>query len=270
MPKTSEDHGILSEQDVRAIVRLLGEVAALQGGHAEKKCFLMEKCKILVGADCWVWCLVAEVRLETPPVLISFLHGGFTEERFALFLKASQHPGSARNTAGITKDALKLGSTQTRLREQLIPTPDFLKSSAYQAWCAADINGVILSIFPLQQGRQSALGFYRSLDKPPFTQREARIAHILFSEIPWLHTQGWPQDMGQSVPVLSPRLRLVLNMLVEGSDRKTMAARLGISLNTLNDYIKKIYAHFAVNSQTGLMRRFRQGDGGDVAYQKHG
>ena len=44
----------VSEADARAMVRLLGETAALDCGHDEKKRFLMQGLCHLVDADCWI------------------------------------------------------------------------------------------------------------------------------------------------------------------------------------------------------------------------
>lgn len=88
------------------------------------------------------------------------------------------------------------------------------------------------------------------------------MAHILLSELPWLHDEGWPQDRGASIPRLSPRLRIVLNLLLDGRTRKEMASSLSLSEHTIAQYQKAIYSHFGVNSQTTLLRRFQMGDGG--------
>ena len=258
--KESSSH---SESDVRAMVRLLGEVAAIQGDHAEKKRFVMNGLTDLIGADCWIWCLVADPTLDVPPTLVNFTHGGFTEERFARFLEASQHPGCARYTAPILKDIQETGAHQTRLRQQFIPTPDFLVSEVFQSWSDANIGPILLSVRPIEEGCRSAIGLYRDRERELFTARESRIAHIILSEIPWLHEMGWPQDRAVTVPKLSPRQRLTLNLLLEGHGRKQIADHLGISEHTLSGYIKDVYLHFGVHSQSELMRRFLHGDGGD-------
>jgi DNA-binding CsgD family transcriptional regulator len=253
----------LDERDVRAMVRLLGEVCSSPGNHAEMKRHLMHGLAELTGADCWVWCFVAEPRTTEPPVLVSFAQGGFSDERFAKFLAATEHPGSARNTATIIAAAREKRTQQTRLREQLIPTEEFHASSAYGAWCDADIGGVIVSLRQLDDVCQSAIGLYRGLDKPLFTARESRIAHILISEVPWLHELGWPEDRGVTVPQLTPRQRLTLNLLLQGSSRSQIAEHLEISPHTADGYVKDVYRHFGVHSHAELIMRFQSGDGGD-------
>ncbi len=83
--------------------------------------------------------------------------------------------------------------------------------------------------------------------------------------MPWLHEQGWPDDRGTTVPQLSPRQRITLNLLLEGQSRKEIADQLGISINTVAGYVKDVYKHFHVQSHAELMGRFLHGDGGDVA-----
>jgi DNA-binding CsgD family transcriptional regulator len=68
-----------------------------------------------------------------------------------------------------------------------------------------------------------------------------------------------------SVPTLSPRQRLALNLLTLGQSHKQIARHMGISIHTLHGYVKDIYRRFGVRSQAELMRRFFQGNGHDGA-----
>ena len=63
--------------------------------------------------------------------------------------------------------------------------------------------------------------------------------------------------------VVSPRQRVILNLLLEGQSRKAIARHLAISLNTVQGYIRRIYSFFGVQSHAHLIRRFQQGNGGD-------
>lgn len=75
---------------------------------------------------------------------------------------------------------------------------------------------------------------------------------------------GVPEDSGEAVPELSPRLRTVFGLLLEGWTRKQMAEHLGLSVNTIAEYTKAVYRHFDVNGQKPLIRRFRVGNGYDT------
>lgn len=253
----------LSEFDVRAIVRLLGEVAASRKDHSGMKRQLMDGLCGLIGAECWVWALGCRMREGEQPIYTSFMYGGFTEERFARFLAAQEHGDMSWLSAPILHELEDQRRHVTRLRQQMDRKNLFEKSEVFRFWCAADIGPIILSLRPLMDDTVGTMALYRGKDRPLFSPRESRIAHIVLSEVPWLHEQGWPDDRGSTVPKLSPRLRLVLNLLLDGQGRKQIAAHLSISENTVSGYSKEIYRHFRVNSHAELMRRFQQGDGGD-------
>jgi DNA-binding CsgD family transcriptional regulator len=246
------------------MVRLVGEVVAVPGGHAEKKRFLMEGLCELVGADAWVWGLSCQRKPDKPQIYVSFVKGGFTEQTFVKYLEALEHPDMIRIASRFFVELQEKCTHLTRSRDQISDPEDILHSPAIQAWRAADIGPVIISQRPLDATSSSAMGLYRTYGKPEFSPREVRIAHIVLTEVPWLHEQGWPEDRGVSVPRLSRRQRLALNLLTHGQSRKEIAANMKISVNTAQGYIKDIYRIFQVNSQAELMHRFHQGNGRDV------
>jgi DNA-binding CsgD family transcriptional regulator len=151
----------------------------------------------------------------------------------------------------------------TRLRDQITPDAEFERSSAHELWKAADIGSLIISHRPLDDRSASALGFYRRHACEKFTLRESRMAHIVLTEVAWLHELGWPEDRGVEVPALSRRERLTLNLLTSGASHKVIAAQMGISTHTLRGYIKTVYRHFGVHSQAELLHRFFRGNGMD-------
>ena len=55
---------------------------------------------------------------------------------------------------------------------------------------------------------------------------------------------------------LPPRIRQVLTCFLEGDGDKQVAARLGISIHTVNQYAKQIFKHFGVQSRTELLARW--------------
>ncbi len=255
---------VLSDTDVRAMVRLVGEVAALDGDHAAKKRFLMDGLCGLIRAEAWVWTLTCQMAPNTVPTYVGFTRGGFSDERFARYLKALEHPDLARLTAPLARELQTHRTHLTRLLEQIDTTGGFATSGVYPLWKDADLGSVIASYRPLDDQCLSAIGIYRKNDDVSFTERESKMAHVILSEVPWLHETGWPEDRGVTVPRLYPQQRIVLNLLLQGGDRKSIASQLGISPNTVSGYVKEIYQHFKVNSQPELMRKFFNGDGGDA------
>lgn len=250
-------------EDARAMVRLLGDTAACAGGHQEKKQFLMKGLASLIKADAWLWTLSCKANLEDDLVHVGFVHGGMGDERFAHFLKALDHPDISKVSKPFYDQLAKTQEHMTALRCELDPEGLVYQSDAQALWELAELDDMVLSCYPLDENSLSALGFYRKPRAEPFTQRDKMIAHVVLSEVSWLHMSGWPEDRGAKVPHLTPKLRLVLNLLIEGMGRKQIADHLDISPHTLSGYVKEVYKHFGVGSQPELMRKFLVGCGSE-------
>ncbi|RYD23096.1 MAG: LuxR family transcriptional regulator [Verrucomicrobiaceae bacterium] len=253
----------LSESDVRAIVRLLGQVIASPDGLREKRRMLMDGLCQMVNATSWAWCM-AEFDPDKPPSFIGFEHGGWEEERFARYIEAMNHPDMEKVTRPSSIELKEKGTQLTRTRRQMDPDMLLERTAAAEFWEKADIGAILISQRPMEDGGISGVAVYRRLDLPHFDERESRIAHILLSEIPWLHFSAFPDRASQEITRLYPRHRAVLNLLAEGWSRKKIAASLGITENTVHGYAKKIFKHFGVHSQNELLVRLSKGDGGDT------
>ena len=68
MSHPTELEPFLEENDVRSMIRLMGDVAALPGDHGAKKAFLMQGVCQLIEADKWAWALVCDIAADRPPV----------------------------------------------------------------------------------------------------------------------------------------------------------------------------------------------------------
>jgi DNA-binding CsgD family transcriptional regulator len=253
----------LAEEDVRAMVRLIGEVAALEGGHAEKKRFLMDGLGKLINADIWAWSLSCQRDPTKPQVNVSFLSGGLGEKDMVHMLEAVEHPEMIPISSKFFLEVEEKQSHLTRRRFQITDEATFKQTGAHDAWKLANIGPTIMSLRPLDERSSSVVALFRHYDKKEFSERDSRIAHIILTEVPWLHEQGWPEDRGIDVPSLSKRQRLTLNLLTQGQSRKQIAENMKISLNTAQGYIKTVYSRFNVNSQAELMSRFLHGNGRD-------
>ncbi len=253
----------LRDADVRAMVRLLGEVATSREDLSARKRRLMEGLCELTGADSWAWSLGCGLKAGEQPTYLSMAHGGFDEERFAKLICAAGHPDMARQSAFLLGEMQKRKSHLTRRHQQFLDDKEYRASGIYPLMCAADLGPFLASLRPMGDDAFSTIVLYRRLGQPDFTEREARIAHIVLTEVPGLHEEGLPEDRGVTVPRLTPRARVVLNMLLDGRGRKDIAGHLGLRENTVAGYQKAIYRHFQVKSHAALMRRFQMGDGGD-------
>ncbi len=254
----------LGENDVREMVRLVSEVADVPGSDAARKRFFIDGICRLIGADAWIWGLFCQREPDKPQVYVSNLFGGLNEERLVRLLEAIEHPEMIAIASRFFVEVKEKKGHLTRLRFQITDPAVFAASDAHRAWREAGIGPTILSLRPLDERSSSTVAFYRNYGRPEFSPRDCRVAHILLTEVPWLHEQGWPEDRGVSVPKLSRRQRLALNLLTLGMSRKAIAEKMRISPNTAHGYIRDLYQHFGVSSQAGLMKRFVAGNGGDI------
>ena len=245
------------------MVRLLGEVAVSDGGHASKKQQLMKGLCELIGADYWIWALTVSYRAGELPVYVNAYNGGFEPAQLGQFTKVLDHPDMKGLIAPFATEMAQRKTHLTRLRQQVDPEDRFSKLPVFQLWREVGIGPVLFSFRPINSTMLSAVTLYRRMDKPLFNAREARIAHIILSEVPWIHASGWAKVDASKIPGLTSRQRAVLNTLIHGMSRKTIAQGLGISEHTVNDHVKVIYRFFRVNSQAQLIHRFSRGDGGD-------
>ena len=252
----------ITEEDFRMVVRILGDIAAMAGSPDEKRNHLMRELGVLLDVDTWLWGVAPLLEPGKQPVYLFQNAGGIDDDRMALMLRAIEHPETGAMTAPIARAMIESGHV-TRLRQDIIDDDWFLNSAASPLWRAANVGPILFSLRPIPGVGTSVIAFYRPVSAPLFTPREARIAHIVLTEVAWLHEAGMPHAVARDVPVLSPRTRHVLFELVAGRPRKQIAADLGISIHTVNDHMKKIFSHFGVQSQVQLIARFRNGDGND-------
>ncbi len=251
----THDNRKVSESDAREMIRLLGETASLEGAQNEKKRFLMNGLCRIIEADAWAWTLGIRIRPGAPQTYAGILHEGFDEIRFTHFLTAVEHPVMSKVVAPFFQ-SLRQGHTNTMTREEIDPEGLALADGVRQCWEMADIGPVMMSGHLLDEQCLSSLGIYRKPSGRPFSNREKQITQIILTEVPWLHATGWPEDRGVKVPELAPRQRIVLNLMLDGLDRKSIAANMRISENTVSSYAKEVYRHFGVQSQPQLMRKF--------------
>jgi|AntRauTorckE6833_2_1112554.scaffolds.fasta_scaffold26621_2 DNA-binding CsgD family transcriptional regulator len=256
-----KDKLTVTETDARAMVRLLGKTAALSGEHNEKKRFLMRGLCQLIHADCWVWTLGCDISPGGPHTCVGFIHEGFDEDRFAKYLRMLENPQIGDTASPFFVAVAENHGVTTMRREEIDPeNRTSLLPDALQALREADIGPLIMNALPLDSDSISTIVLYRRNEAPTFTPRESQIVKIILSEVPWLHMAGWPDDRGAGVPQLFPQQRVVLNLLIDGMDRKTIAASMGLTENTVAGYAKDVYRHFAVHSQPQLMRKFLTGN----------
>lgn len=251
--------GRLPSHDVEAMVALLSETCCHASRNAQIR-LLMDGIRRLVGAKAWVWGVSVRLSPDAVPTWILHQYGGFTDEGFAKLMRAQEHPDMQRLTAPFVRLLAKSDGHLTRTRDQTDPEGTFRTSPAKPLWDDAGVAPGIMSCRILGGNAVSVACVFRGRDEPPFDEREQTIAHILLTEVPWLHLSD-PEDVLVPVRKLTPRKMTVCNLLIQGQSRKEIAKHLGLTENTVNSYAKEVFKHFAIHSQAELISRFRMRSG---------
>lgn len=248
------------------MVRLLGRIAVDDQRVAGLKRRLMRGVAELVDADAWAWSVMRIDVEARKPIILGAMYEGLNDRQVGALIENSEDTSTpSPEDAPMTALAMS-GRHFTRTREQIVSDGDWYEHPAVNRYYLDNgIEHVMYSGYPLDEpGVVSMQGFFRVVGRAGFGSRERRIVHIITSEVDWLHGAELPADRGCTVPALSPRLRSVLMLLLEGRSRNEIADLLRISPHTVKDHTRAVYRHFGVTSQAKLVHRFRVGDGGDA------
>jgi DNA-binding CsgD family transcriptional regulator len=122
----------------------------------------------------------------------------------------------------------------------------------------SELDHVLVSFHRIEGGDDHYCGLtlMRSLNEPRFAARDKAFLAAVHGEIAPLVGRQLAAAHEPSAMHLSPRLRQVLDCLLQGDGEKQVAARLGLSPQTINQYVKAVYRHFRVASRGELLARW--------------
>jgi DNA-binding CsgD family transcriptional regulator len=146
----------------------------------------------------------------------------------------------------------------TRRRRQLVSDAEWYRSNFYNNYVRfGRTDDYLMSCYTLPDGDLvQSIALHRANGDAPFDERANRLIHWLHHEIgPLLDRQlltaRRPSERG-----LPPRQKQTLRCLLKGLSEKEVASQLGLSKETIHDYVKAIYRHFGVSSRAELMARW--------------
>jgi DNA-binding CsgD family transcriptional regulator len=249
--------------DVRAALRLVGECRdlgydpALWGRH-----LVAGLCR-LTGARMGEGGEVHPTRPFGPIDGATFFDGGFEPRELevrAAFLRThglSRHP-LAIWYAKWRMATPRLGPMSVLTRRQLIPDRDWYESVAYQEHHRVIGTDHLLAsrLEATAEGWRTFIFLHRIAGEPDFAPRQQRLLRLVHAEVgrligPVLVSAGDPFSPTR----LPPRVRQTLTCLLEGDSEKQAAARMGLSTETVHQYVKTLYRHYRVASRAELLAR---------------
>jgi DNA-binding CsgD family transcriptional regulator len=111
----------------------------------------------------------------------------------------------------------------------------------------------IYSILRLGDFAAAMLCLSRDGGQKPFTQNDAKLVHLIHSEMDVLY-RSVPARLG--IIGMTPRQQEIHEYLLMGHGEKQIANTMGLSKHTIHAHVKAIYKHFRVSSRPELLARF--------------
>lgn len=104
-------------------------------------------------------------------------------------------------------------------------------------------------------GKMIAIALLREAGTPAFEERERHMMDLALSQMAWpFQPEDAPTD--PRLAALQPRLRKVMQHLLQGDSEKQVAAKLGLSKHTVHEYVKMLYQQLGVNSRGELLSQW--------------
>ncbi|NTX16153.1 LuxR family transcriptional regulator [Myxococcus sp. CA056] len=255
--------GSLRSSQVRALVRLVNEARELTEGRQTRVRHLLSGVFRILGAEAGAFVLERDFRPGG--------HGEFTAivlegwEGSALpALEALQRMGSDSNPAirSLMERPSIPGAVITAMRQELVGDRTWYDAPYVEHFLYPSglDDSVYSSRWSRLPGVVQCIGVYRGRGRHPFDAADRELLHLFHTE--WGTLLGAPGITGDGAYGirLSRRERQTLELLLAGLGDKQIAAQLGISRFTVNQYTKSIYRRFEVNSRVALIVRLLGGD----------
>lgn len=244
----------MQSADVRALVRLMGELGDLPKDHTVRAPFLMSEICRLIDAQWGIVTLMSDLRPNGKPQLYHSFQGGQLDGNLqSAFLQyVNVQYADDPMIAGMLVDQPQ---PIVRSRPQVVEDGEWYRSVHFSEFRRkAYLDESIYAFYPLDQsGNAVGMGFTRPLGASRFGARERLMVEMLNDGLAWFYHQFANEGREKAVPRLSPALVRTLTLLLQGASEKQIAARNELSRHTVHDHVKAIYRRWGVNSRAELL-----------------
>jgi DNA-binding CsgD family transcriptional regulator len=140
-----------------------------------------------------------------------------------------------------------------RLRD--LVSEEWFNSPYYHVYYrGVGLSDAVFIAFPINADAESWFGVFREIGKPDFSAEERDILAYALRGSKWFHRQLMLNRglLIASAP-LTPAERRVLQLLLSRASEKDMGVTLGLTANSVHQYVVTIFRKFGVNSRAALM-----------------
>ncbi len=125
-----------------------------------------------------------------------------------------------------------------------------------EGWRWVGLDDTLASVSPLPEGH-ALLVAMRAWGDRPFSTLNRTMLELLTRQFRWLFESLYDSGhLGEQAASLPPRLRAILNLLLQGRSEKQMAHELDLSPRTVNKYVEQIMRFHQVHSRAELMAQW--------------
>lgn len=255
----------LSLHDVRALLRLLGEVRELGESPAGWRRHLAEELSRLCGARAVVSSELSPRRpasvaeqeavragsCQAAAKPLAVAHAGVDDGAATAFLRdVIWYDHSSDST--LQRLVPLYGNTFLRSRADLAEDATWYRSPlANERFRRQDCDDFIIAMCAVPElGVICSLELFRPWGGAPFGERERLLVQLVQEEL----SRDFRASCQPSVR-LSTRQRQVLELLRRGLGEKQVAAELSVSPHTVHDYVKALYRAYRVASRGELLAK---------------
>ncbi|MEX2173984.1 MAG: helix-turn-helix transcriptional regulator [Pirellulaceae bacterium] len=263
MPKSQR----LRLRDLRNIYRVIGECRELGNDCQAWRLHAVRSLCELVEAQVGIVGELHDFRTEAPRMTAVLDHGWAGQRERRNYLDFLRQYGPANNPQHLPLARLPPRPLITRSRQQLVSDELWYRCEHFnEQRRPSRIDGSMLSLSTdcgglaedarVQEPPMFVLALNRALGEPLFEKRERLITRWFHFELAALIGGELTSGREPSPSALAPRQQQVLACLLEGDSEKQVALRLGLSRQTVHQYVKGIYGHFQVYSRGELLARW--------------
>ena len=259
--------------DVRAVYRLVGECRELGDSVDAWWQHFLEGLARLIGAGFAVGGEIGDALRPTRQDLGATDWGacnGFNRDGWIRMLDTFRHDAFSNLIVNAYLARLPSSAGEGLARVDLIPDQDWYRSRYYQLLhrtLGADATLACLQPVPRARGDVCEVYLLRAIGEPRFSGRDRKVMQEAMALVTPLVGGPLARFTEPSPAGLVPRARQVVRCLLEGDTDKQVGLRLGLPRHTVNQYTKRVFAHFGVGSRAELLARWvRRGWGGRFAW----
>ncbi len=250
----------LRSDDVRALLKLVGEARELLSGGEHARQHVLEGLSRITGCVVSVSCSIRGLRAAVPD-LVDYVDHGLTSGERARVLAYYGEGRVLEDPPCSLVRARRAPPHLTVRRADVVGNKAWYRSRLHDGLHRqSGLDDIMMSV-RYHDGAADGAGcliFKRAAGDPPFAVEDRELLHLFHTESDWIFRKDRrpPPDLADG---LTRRERETLAVLLTGASEKQAAARLGVSPHTVHDYVKRLYRKLGVTSRAELMARSSAG-----------